>query len=65
MEPENTPIQVDRYADCDCDEQVPDTNSYVCENCERDVTICAECYTIIKECGCGHCVGGATFHESE
>ena len=53
------------FADCDCDEQIPNEDSYVCEKCERDVVICAECYTIIKECGCGHCENLATFRESD
>ena len=52
------------FADCDCDEQIP-SDDYVCEKCGNDVTICAECYTIIAGCECGHCPDCATFHEND
>ena len=52
------------FGDCDCDEQIP-SDDYVCEKCELDVTICAECHTIIAGCECGHCPDGATFCEND
>ena len=52
-----------KFAGCDCDEQRP-SDEYRCDECYREVWICADCYTIISGCGCGTCAEGQTLEES-